>query len=81
MGDLRRDNHPELGQINELMLCDELSKLPIFETCVSGHVHDKTSFKSVITSYWKSIKAQFRDLRYLTGDSVGYHEVDLRLSE
>jgi len=65
-----RDNHPELGQINELMLCDELSKLPIFETCVSGHVHDKTSFKSVITSYWKSIKAQFRDLRYLTGDSA-----------
>lgn len=50
-----RDNHPELGQINELMLCDELSKLPIFETCVSGHVSDKTSFRNVITDYWDSI--------------------------
>lgn len=65
-----RDNHPELGQINELMLCDELSKLPIFETCVSGHVSDKTSFRNVITDYWDSIKAQFKDLRYLTGDSA-----------
>lgn len=61
-----RDNHPELGQINELMLCDELSKLPIFETCVSGHVHDKTSFKNVITDYWDSVKTQFKELRYLT---------------
>lgn len=65
-----RDNHPELGQINELMLCDELSKLPIFETCVSGHVSDKTIFRNVITDYWDSIKAQFKDLRYLTGDSA-----------
>lgn len=65
-----RDNHPELGQINELMLCDELSKLPIFETCVSGHVHDKTSFKNVITDYWDSVKTQFKELRYLTGDSA-----------
>ena len=52
------------------MLCDELSKLPIFETCVSGHVSDKTSFRNVITDYWDSIKAQFKDLRYLTGDRV-----------
>ncbi|WP_295355552.1 hypothetical protein, partial [uncultured Succinivibrio sp.] len=51
------------------MLCEELSKLPIFETCVSGHVSDKTSFRNVITDYWDSIKAQFKDLRYLTGDS------------
>lgn len=42
------------------MLCDELSKLPIFET----------SFRNVITDYWDSIKAQFKDLRYLTGDSA-----------
>lgn len=52
------------------MLCDELSKLPIFETSVSGHVSDKTSFRNVITDYWDSIKAQFKDLRYLTGDSA-----------
>lgn len=63
-----RDNHPEQGQINELMLCYELSKLHIFETCVSGHVSDKSSFRNVITDYWDSIKAQFKDLRYLTGD-------------
>ena len=61
-----RDNHPELGQINELMLCYELSKQPIFETCVSGHVSDKSSFRNVITDYWDSIKAHFKDLRYLT---------------
>lgn len=65
-----RDNHPELGQINELMLCDELSKLPIFENCVSGHVHDKTSFRNVITDYWDCIKSQYKELRYLTGDST-----------
>ena len=52
------------------MLCDELSKLPIFETSVNGHVSDKTSFRNVITDYWDSIKAQFKDLRYLTGDSA-----------
>ena len=52
------------------MLCDELSKLPIFETCVSGHVHDKTCFRNVITDYRDSIRAQFKDLRYLTGDSA-----------
>ncbi len=51
------------------MLCDELSKLPIFETCVSGHVSYKSNFKNVITAYWESIKSQFRDLRYLRGDS------------
>lgn len=52
------------------MLCDELSKLPIFENCVNGHVSDKTSFRNVITDYWDSIKAQFKNLRYLTGDSA-----------
>lgn len=64
-----RDNHPELEQINELILCDELSKQPIFETSVSGHVHDKTSFRNVITDYWDCIKSQYKVLRYLTGDS------------
>ena len=44
--------------------------MPIFETCVSGHVSDKTSFRNVITDYWDSIKAHFKDLRYLTGDSA-----------
>lgn len=39
------DSHPELNQINELMICDELSHIPLFEKCVSGHTSDKTCFK------------------------------------
>ena len=46
------------GQINELMLCDELSKLPIFDTCVSGHVHDKISFINVFLTIGLSMKSQ-----------------------
>lgn len=32
-----RDSHPELNQINELMICDELSHIPLFEKCVSAY--------------------------------------------
>ena len=65
-----RDSHPELNQINELMVCDELSRLPLFATCVSGHTSDKTSFRNIIIDYWKLIKQQFSELRYLVGDSA-----------
>ena len=65
-----RDSHPELNQINELMICDELSHIPLFEKCVSGHTSDKTSFKDVIITYWSLIKEQFKDLRYLVADSA-----------
>lgn len=65
-----RDSHPELNQINELMICDELSHIPLFEKCVSGHVSDKTSFKDVIITYWSLIKELFKDLRYLVADSA-----------
>lgn len=65
-----RDSHPELNQINELMICDEFSHIPLFEKCVSGHTSDKTSFKDVIITYWSLIKEQFKDLRYLVADSA-----------
>ena len=38
-----RDSHLELNQINELMICDEFSHIPLFKKCVSGHTSDKTS--------------------------------------
>ena len=44
-----RDSHPELNQINEL------SRQPLFATCVSGHTSDKTSFRNIIIDYWKRI--------------------------
>lgn len=65
-----RDSHPELNQINELMICDELSHIPLFEKCVSGHTSDKTSFKDLIITYWSLIKEQFKNLRYLVADSA-----------
>lgn len=65
-----RDPHSELNQINELMVCDELSRLSLFATCVSGHTSDKTSFRNIIIDYWKLIKQQFSELRYLVGDSA-----------
>lgn len=65
-----REPHPELNQINELMVCDELSIQPLFATCVSGHTSDKTSFRNIIIDYWKLIKQQFSELRYLVGDSA-----------
>ncbi len=52
------------------MVCDELSRLPLFATCVSGHTSDKTSFRNIIIDYWKLIKQQFSELRYLVGDSA-----------
>lgn len=52
------------------MLCDELSKLSIFENCVSGHIHDNTSFRNVTTDYWDCIKSQYKELHYLTGESA-----------
>lgn len=65
-----RDSHPELNQINELMICDELSHISLFEKCVSGHTRVKTSFKDAIITYWSLIKEQFKDLRYLVADSA-----------
>lgn len=52
------------------MVCDELSRLLLFATCVSGHTSDKTSFRNIIIDYWKLIKQQFSELRYLVGDSA-----------
>lgn len=54
------------------MFCDELSKLPMFENCISGHVSDKTSFRNVITDYWDSIKALFKNLRSLRRQFLMY---------
>lgn len=65
-----RDSHPELNLINELMICDELSHISLFEKCVSGHTRVKTSFKDAIITYWSLIKEQFKDLRYLVADSA-----------
>ena len=52
------------------MICDELSHIPLFEKCVSGHTSDKTSFKDVIITYWSQIKELFKVLRYLVADSA-----------
>ena len=65
-----RDNHPELNQINCLMMADELSHIPLFQKCVSGHVSDKTSFKNTMTDSLPFIKSQFEELRYVAGDSA-----------
>ena len=65
-----RDNHPELNQINSLMMVDELSQIPLFQKCVSGHVSDKTSFKETILKDLPMIKEQFKELRYVVGDSA-----------
>jgi transposase len=65
-----RDGHPELNQVNHLQICDAFTKIPFFFKSVSGHVHDKTSFRNLLIDDISFIKKEFQDLRYFVGDSA-----------
>ena len=65
-----RDHHPELNQVISVMLCDELSRIPIFQKTVSGNVNDNKSFFEMVRDDLPLLKEQFRQLHYLTGDSA-----------
>ncbi|MCI6796929.1 MAG: IS1634 family transposase [Succinatimonas sp.] len=65
-----RDHHPELNQVISVILCDELSRIPIFQKTVSGNVNDNKSFFEMVRDDLPLLKEQFRQLHYLTGDSA-----------
>ena len=65
-----RDHRPELNQVISVMLCDELSRFPLYQKTVSGNVNDNKSFFDVVHDDLPLLKEQFRDLHYLTGDSA-----------
>ena len=64
-----RDHHPENPQVCLLGITDGVSRLPLFTTSVSGNVSDKSSFLEVVKQ-WPLLREQFRDLKYLVGDSA-----------
>ncbi len=65
-----RDHRPDLNQIITVMLCDELTKIPLYQKTVSGNVNDNKSFYDVVRDNLPLVREQFKDLRYLTGDSA-----------
>lgn len=65
-----RDGHPELNQINHLQICDAVTRIPFFFKSVSGHIHDKTSFKNLLIDDMPVLKKEFSELKYLVGDSA-----------
>ena len=65
-----RDHAPEKPQINLLGISDGQSRLPIFTKSVSGNIPDKTSFFTMLTDEWPMLSEQFKDLKYLVGDSA-----------
>ena len=65
-----RDHHPENPQVCLLGMTDGVSRIPFFTTAVSGNVNDKTSFLKVVSKQWPLLQAQFKDLKYLVGDSA-----------
>lgn len=65
-----RDHRPDLNQVISVMLCDELSRIPIYQKAVSGNINDQKSFFDTVRDSLPMIREQFRDLRYLTGDSA-----------
>lgn len=65
-----RDHRPDLNQVITVMLCDELTKIPLIQKTVSGNVNDNKSFYDVVRDHLPLVREQFKDLRYLTGDSA-----------
>ena len=51
-------------------MVDDLSRIPLFQKRVSGHVSDKTSFKETVLKDLPMIKEQFSELRCIVGDSA-----------
>ena len=65
-----RDGHPELNQINALMMVDTLTRIPLWHHCVSGNTSDNTSFNEAINKFLPFLQQQFKELQYLVGDSA-----------
>ena len=65
-----RDHRPDLPQVILLGLVDGHSKLPIYANSISGGVNDNKSFFDLVKHDWPELARQFKDLRYLVGDSA-----------
>ena len=65
-----RDGHPELNQINALMMVDTLTRIPLWHHCVSGNTSDNTSINEAINKFLPYLQQQFKELLYLVGDSA-----------
>ena len=65
-----RDHRPDLIQAVMLMLTDGESRLPVYGHNLSGNIQDKLSFANVARYGIPILKEQYRDLKYLVGDSA-----------
>ena len=72
-----RDHRPDLQQVISLMISDGSSKLPLYQREISGNTHDNKSFWETLTQAWSLIIEQFKDLKYLVGDSALYSEENI----
>ena len=52
------------------MLADGQSKLPVYSQNLSGNIQDKSSFAEVVRTRIPILKEQYRELKYLVGDSA-----------
>ena len=69
-----RDHRPDLPQVISLMISDGGSKLPLYQRAVSGNTHDNKSFWETLAQAWPLIIEQFKELKYLVGDSALFSE-------
>lgn len=65
-----RDHRPDLPQVIMLGLADGTSKLPIYANAISGNISDRKSFFDLVAKDWPLLAKEFKDLKYLVGDSA-----------
>lgn len=65
-----RDSHPELPQVNQVLICENTTGVPFFTKAQSGGTSDKISFRNTLIDHWEFMRQQFIDLHYIVGDSA-----------
>ena len=65
-----RDHRRDLIQINNIGLCDGISKLMLFNKSVSGNENDNKSFLRIANQGLPLLREQFKELKYFVGDSA-----------
>ena len=66
-----RDNHPELNQVVLNLITENQAGLPVYMQACSGNSNDSESFKVLVKSHIRSLKAA-QQSRYFVGDASLY---------
>lgn len=65
-----RDHRPDLNQAIEVMIADGKTRIPFYAKNVSGNINDKRSFNYVLKYAISNVREQFKEFKYLVGDSA-----------